>query len=259
MSVPEASFSVRVDPANPGQFFASCGLLTLSHRLWPGAAGWFTGGKFHLASGDSACGVRPILEKLARTAIVPGNQRGEKTTRPVELVDLSMVLDWWLDPGDGTDAGKSRFKMWAGQQTAAGIVEQLRDPLLALLDDESAVGEGLFNQSAPLSGRFGFDPRSAWKALDAGFSPNEQGLAVATFFVTELLAGIGMQACRPVHLGRRKFAYATWHVPLPPPLHAPATRGDLPIPHDLWAFEIVSRGSYKGLSNTQPKEKTSDG
>ena len=32
---------VRVDPTNPGQFFACCGLLELADRLWDGAEGWF--------------------------------------------------------------------------------------------------------------------------------------------------------------------------------------------------------------------------
>ena len=30
------SFSVNVDPTNPGQFFACCGLLELADRLWQG-------------------------------------------------------------------------------------------------------------------------------------------------------------------------------------------------------------------------------
>ena len=34
---------VNVDPTNPGQFFACCGLLELADRLWPGAEGWFAG------------------------------------------------------------------------------------------------------------------------------------------------------------------------------------------------------------------------
>ena len=32
---------ITVDPTNPGQFFACCGLLELADRLWPGAEGWF--------------------------------------------------------------------------------------------------------------------------------------------------------------------------------------------------------------------------
>ena len=37
----KAAVRVRVDPTNPGQFFACCGLLELADRLWNGAEGWF--------------------------------------------------------------------------------------------------------------------------------------------------------------------------------------------------------------------------
>lgn len=51
MTSPPASISVAVDPTNPGQFFACCGLLELADRLWPGAEGWFTegGSEFKIA------------------------------------------------------------------------------------------------------------------------------------------------------------------------------------------------------------------
>ncbi len=46
--VDEPAISVRVDPTNPGQFFAACGLLELADRLWGGAEGWFEDGAFSL-------------------------------------------------------------------------------------------------------------------------------------------------------------------------------------------------------------------
>ena len=39
---------VTVDPTNPGQFFACCGLLELADRLWKGAEGWFANQQFCL-------------------------------------------------------------------------------------------------------------------------------------------------------------------------------------------------------------------
>jgi CRISPR-associated protein Csx14 len=33
------SLRIKVDPTNPGQFFACCGLLELADRLWSGAQG----------------------------------------------------------------------------------------------------------------------------------------------------------------------------------------------------------------------------
>src|ERR1700674_5186540 len=47
------NFTVNVDPTNPGQFFACCGLLELADRLWGGAEGWFADGKFQIASGGT--------------------------------------------------------------------------------------------------------------------------------------------------------------------------------------------------------------
>src|SRR5687768_9486618 len=41
MSLLQPSIRITVDAANPGQFFACCGLLELADRLWPGAEGWF--------------------------------------------------------------------------------------------------------------------------------------------------------------------------------------------------------------------------
>src|SRR5205814_1060536 len=40
------SIHVPVDPTNPGQFFACCGLLELADRLWPGSEGWFSNEQF---------------------------------------------------------------------------------------------------------------------------------------------------------------------------------------------------------------------
>src|SRR5689334_2697577 len=45
---------VAVDLANPGQYFACCGLLELAHRMWPGAEGWFEGGYFRVRGGLGA-------------------------------------------------------------------------------------------------------------------------------------------------------------------------------------------------------------
>jgi CRISPR-associated endonuclease/helicase Cas3 len=45
---PEPTIHVTVDPANPGQFFACCGLLELADRLWPGAEAYFVDKEFRI-------------------------------------------------------------------------------------------------------------------------------------------------------------------------------------------------------------------
>lgn len=42
MSNSPSAFCVQVDIANPGHFFACCGLLELAHRIWPGSEGKFS-------------------------------------------------------------------------------------------------------------------------------------------------------------------------------------------------------------------------
>jgi hypothetical protein len=42
MNAVQPAIRIAVDPTNPGQFFACCGLLELADRLWPGAEGCFT-------------------------------------------------------------------------------------------------------------------------------------------------------------------------------------------------------------------------
>ena len=70
MSYPEATIRVTVDPANPGQFFACCGLLELADRLWPDAEGWFADAQFCIACSG-------ILTELI----------GKLRSAPLELVD----------------------------------------------------------------------------------------------------------------------------------------------------------------------------
>jgi CRISPR-associated protein Csx14 len=61
MNKPEPRIRVTVDPTNPGQFFACCGLLELADRLWPGAEGWFDDEGFCIESGKSLLDLLSIL------------------------------------------------------------------------------------------------------------------------------------------------------------------------------------------------------
>ncbi len=64
--IPESAISIRVDPANPGQFFACCGLLELADRLWGGAEGWFENEdtKFSLTTRDSGHDTQDLIGAL---------------------------------------------------------------------------------------------------------------------------------------------------------------------------------------------------
>src|SRR5207237_7441081 len=79
---PEPAIRVHVDPTNPGQFFACCGLLELADRLWGGAEGWFVGREFCVACGGT---LQPLLAALV--AAVP-----EEVTRLDNGLEVKRLL-----------------------------------------------------------------------------------------------------------------------------------------------------------------------
>ena len=96
----ESSFSVNVDVTNPGQFFACCGLLELSHRVWPSdqVEGWFENGTFCLsARGDEERGPKALFDLLCGSDIEIDDARGERAVHPVCMKALEMTIDWWID------------------------------------------------------------------------------------------------------------------------------------------------------------------
>lgn len=244
MTPPEPTFAVKVDLANPGQFFACCGLLELSHRLSPtdGIEAWFAGSAFCMVfarNGGNALG--QVIDELRNTEVTTDRSRGDRATHPVHLPAFNLTLDWWID----NHGDKTPLKLWAGQQTSLRIVNDLRK---ALLEDSEVRTEELFDAGRPLTGRFGVDPRAAWNALDVGFSPNEQGMEVLTFPAVELLAAVGIQGFPPLQEENARFRYATWAVPLPACVARPASAGLLPAGDvRTYRFRITSRGSYKGF------------
>ena len=67
MSNLKADLSINVDPTNPGQFFACCGLLELADRLGSGSEGWFESSptQFSIRAGDSSSMPDSFLKILA--------------------------------------------------------------------------------------------------------------------------------------------------------------------------------------------------
>jgi CRISPR-associated protein Csx14 len=103
-------------------------------------------------------------------------------------------------------------------------------------------------------GRFGFDPGSAWNALDVGFSPNEHGVEVESSPATELLAAVGLQRFRPVMNDERDgFDYFTWHSPFSPAIATAAMVGAI-RDHRAHRYRasVTARGQYAALSFAYP-------
>jgi hypothetical protein len=265
---------VNVDPANPGQFFACCGLLEIADHLWPGAEGWFADGQFRLAcEGDlptllsilvmdppievlrlesNGLEVQPIIAPLAFTF------DGGSTT--------GLVLDAWTRvavlKGVPQVISNPPWNFWSGQQTSLRIWSGLRAELVSQLSRFTAAEyDALFSQRLLQRGRFGFDPGPAWNKLDVGFSPNEQGIEVESSPAVELLAAVGLQRFRPVmNDGRETFDYMTWPAPLSPLVAAAAMAGAVPHPHAArYRGCVVSRGQYAALGCSYPLRRgTSD-
>src|SRR5262249_49436053 len=110
----------------------------------------------------------------------------------------ALTLDAWMaikmEKGKVVAAASPPWNFWSGQQTSLRIWTALRAALAnQLLTFDLQQSETLFSQQAPLTGRFGFDAGPAWNALDVGFSPNEQNMAVASSPAVELLAAVGLQ------------------------------------------------------------------
>jgi CRISPR-associated protein Csx14 len=262
MNLPSPSIRVKVDPTNPGQFFACCGLLELADRLWPGADGWFANDTFCVACEGNILTLLSILVMDPPAAIDRFEVNGLEV--PPILAPLSfsfdggstiaITLDAWTRVavlrGVPQVISNSPWNFWSGQQTPLRIWTGLRVELVAQLQLlKPAELESLFTQRLFQKGRFGFDPGPAWNALDAGFSPNEQGMEVESCPAVELLAAVGLQRFRPLmNDNRDSFDYFTWHSPYSPIVAAAAMAGAMSEASDVrYRGSIVSRGQYAAL------------
>jgi CRISPR-associated protein Csx14 len=263
---PTPDITVELDPRNPGQFFACCGLLELASRLWPASSangwrepeGWFDAegsrATFHIATAsghnDPLDAIVALITEdtpLARLAEDAGYFAPDR--QPILLRDpLNARLDWWLDSYRGGD--KSELKVWAGQQTPMRNVQGMQGAWREMIaaNQNKGIGAGLFADQWPMTGRFGFDPAAASTAIDVGFSPDEQGIPVLTSPATELLAAIGLQRCRPLrdeNSRGRWFIYNVWADPLDISVAAAAVVGSGRAVMTS-AFRVVMRNSQYG-------------
>ena len=240
---------VQLDPLNPGQFYACCGLLELAAlEHGPVMSHFETEPQrprvswFHL-QGVPQVFLGSALEQLRTAASSISFHPGfEASISPatIRLWEHALELDWWLD--DFRDK-PAPLKCWAGQVTT----RKLFDELLRLLDNSSS-GSDLFERSRLTKSKFGVDPRAAWNARDCGYSPNEHGTDSATFTAVEVLAAIGLQTFRPpVRRKNRTALYSLWNTSLP--LCVARSAAGVPwdgLPHHRFQFSIGSRGqSYK--------------
>jgi CRISPR-associated protein Csb3 len=217
----DAQIRILIDPANPGQFFACCGLLELADRLWGGAEGWFDNSVFYLCppisieKPVSICDLVRTIGDATLQSIDPANE----TSSPILIgAPFNLRLDWWEDER----AGGKQFKGWAGRMSGLRIARSMQGILLreecqnnALLDLAAVVYDP--QEPDKKVEPFYFDARRGASAhpLDIGFSPDPLQLESLAYPAVEFLCLVGLQRFRPTQTtNRRVFDYRTWSLPL---------------------------------------------
>lgn len=165
----------------------------------------------------------------------------------------SVMLCHWAED---EQAGLAPFKLYSGNRSGASIACAMmrgtwtkgkrpkvvtRGIAQLLEEDREGLCADPFNILCPMKGSFNFDTRGAWTALDAGYSPNDQGDAVLASPVVEMLAAWGVEATRPAAGGEDRHAYrfSLWTRLLPTPLARAALGGALGDLIDTRAFRFA--------------------
>ncbi len=250
---------LNVDVSNPGQVFASLGMLELVDLLSPGAVGGFVGeARFQV---DGATSVRDAVESLRTAEMVIEPHAGEEAPWggdkcwPVVVSGRfgSVTLDPWLTPDHSRTA--TGLKLWAGQVETLDLLRKLQARLpRAGAYDLSNLFE-LTDSGTPT----GLDPRSAVSKSDLGFAYNSQGLKPTIYPVVDLFAMLGLEGARPMRTGGSSYAYNLWDQRLPPTVARAVLTGRLaPLASSRWSYSIESRGlagTYQNLSYAKPMEE----
>jgi CRISPR-associated protein Csx14 len=226
------SIRINVDPTNPGQFFACCGLLELSDLLWQTPEGWFDGREFCITvNGDLA----DLVRNFSNAELVQLDPTDD-TSSPIEIRSpfRTLRLDWWHDER----AGGKELKVWAGTMESVRIARAMQHAMR----DDKFLSPDLLNV-----GMIAYDPDNPEKKVepyyfdsrrgpnahsrDVGFSPNDLHLTTTAFPAVELLCLVGLQRCLPAKTKQpRVYDYFTWAQPLLPELLPAFVGGEVAFP-----------------------------
>ncbi|MFO0522498.1 MAG: hypothetical protein ACK515_19105 [bacterium] len=223
---------LRVEPANPGQFFGCCGLFELAQRLWPDATASFADTSFVISEGN----LEDLLHKTVSASLEslePGNQ----TSSALRLgAPFDLRVDWWK-----TERG---LKTWAGRMSVDRIALSLQRDLPrtsaeSLLDHGRVVLGVDGNKVEP----YYFDARRGATALplDMGFSSDALSLETVAYSATEFFTLLGLQRFRPSEVKPRVFRYRAWRARLPATLAALAAASILPDKGQMYQFQSAFR------------------
>lgn len=179
--------SQEINPANPGEVLACCGIAVLAARESPDAVTGFR------REESRTVFVAPQLDIHNRVA----NADAESWQRcEVAGVQLNWWEPWGMNPN---------MKLWAGQKSPQSIVRNLQAPLGA------ATNEGWLGYQASVAGRMDVDPAGTWNALELGWSINEhKSVKMLCRPLVELLAMVGLQEFPMRGRVREGFTYSLW-------------------------------------------------
>lgn len=184
--------------------------------------------------------------------------------------NTSTMLSHWADGSSRHD-----FKLYSGNRSALDIAAAMLSGKRGEPGKKQTIGDleakGLkqlwkeqrddlikrpFVVTTPTGGSFNFDPRGAWTAIDAGYSPNDQKHKVVLSPVVEMLAAWGMENARPDEFPIRQVRYAAWGIPFPPILARVALFGGITAaPIKRFHFNLDLSGKNKVV--TYAEEETS--
>ena len=211
----------------------------------------------HSAAGPESKG-SPL--KLSDTFCAP---KGVRMSLPIRLGggnQPTVELGHWAD-GSSRDS----FKLYAGNRSADRIARAMLLGVREKLKKNQSIGdlktkgvaqlweeqretliERPMHVLTPMGGSFNFDPRGAWTAIDAGYSPNDQKHQVDASPVVEFLAAWGLENARPHEFETRRVRYAVWGIPLPLMLaRATLCGGISAVPLKRFSFELDMSGKNK--------------
>ncbi len=293
----DSAIRIRVDPANPGQFFACCGLLELADRLWSGAEGWFEkgGSRFflrpvHAVTEEShdatelfaaiiGCrltnNMSPAqLQRSEDLSSMPQKERESDPELENEKKELDRLwrespliihepfriqLDWFMD----RHAGGDTFKTWAGQQSVFEIARGMKEALESKEWRRLPSEDWLMTRTRVSSLPFNFDSDlgGLGSGRDVGFSFDPlKNIGVQSRPILEFTGFVGLQRFRPSRINQEnRFCYFCWKNPQTPEIAAPAACGVTAMPDaDSFEFRLLYRTKYlKSFLPANPLPKRS--
>jgi CRISPR-associated protein Csb3 len=283
---PEPTIRVAVDPTNPGQFFACCGLLELADRLWPGAEGWFAHGdrEFCIACGGTLVALLDALTNadinssltdhelkrlgtlLSANKSTLSSADAEEKARlsalwKAERLHLSKPFDLWIDWWFDEKTGGKAMKTWAAKQLVLDMARPMNRAMRSPKWREGVADDALTRPANVDAVPFYFDAHANWQSTprDVGFGlytlRNDIKTDGNTRPLLELAAFFGIQRFRPATKpGKKLLIYTTWPIPLPVVAASVAANGLLGMSGEgRYAFRMLFRSEYmKAFLPAQP-------